>query len=497
MKLRLAAAALAAPFALATLAAASTQPAASAATPERTDALTVATFNASLNRSVEGELVADLSTPDNEQAQNAAETIQRSGADIILVNEFDYVADGSAVDLFRTNYLEVSQHGADPAEYPYAWAGPVNTGVPSGFDLNNDGTVGGPDDALGFGVFPGQYGFVVYSKYPIDTEAIRTFQHFLWKDMPGALLPTNEDGTGWYSDEELAVMPLSSKTHADIPVDVNGTTVHVLAAHPTPPSFDGPEQRNKKRNFDEIRLWSDYISGKADYLTDDAGVTGGLADDANFVILGDYNSDPLDGDSWPGAIHQLIESPEVNDPMPTSEGGVEASALQGGANTTQLGNPMYDTADFNDDPAPGNLRVDYVLPNREATVHGSGIFWPTRNDALVRLTGEYPFPTSDHRLVWVEVAFPAPASETPAPTGDATDAPTAEPSDEATETATAEPSATAEPTTAPTGSATPTATAANGALAQTGAEADVLPLALAALAALAGGALLVRIRRAN
>jgi hypothetical protein len=36
-----------------------------------------ATFNASLNRAAEGELVADLSTPDDVQAQAVAEVIQR------------------------------------------------------------------------------------------------------------------------------------------------------------------------------------------------------------------------------------------------------------------------------------------------------------------------------------------------------------------------------------------------------------------------------------
>lgn len=258
MKTRLAALLLAAPLAL--LAASPAPPAHAADT--MTEQITVATLNASLNRGADGQLRADLADGGNEQARNAAETIQLSGADIVLVNEFDYDPDGEAVDLFRKNYLEVSQNGAPAAEYPYAWAGPVNTGVPSGFDLNNDGTVGGPDDALGFGFFPGQYGFVVYSKYPIDTEQVRTFQNFLWKDMPDALLPAHPDGTPWYDDEELAIMPLSSKTHADIPVDVNGTTVHVLAAHPTPPSFDGAEQRNKKRNFDEIRIWSDYIASR-------------------------------------------------------------------------------------------------------------------------------------------------------------------------------------------------------------------------------------------
>ncbi len=68
-----------------------------------------------------------------------------------------------------------------------------------------------------------------------------------------------------------------------------------------------------------------------------------------------------------------------------------------------MGDPRYDTADFGE-PTPGNLRVDYVLPSDGAmTVTDAGVFWPTQDDSLYRLTGEYPFPTSDHRLVWVTV----------------------------------------------------------------------------------------------
>ena len=390
--------------------------------------LTIATFNASLNHSEAGQLIDDLSTPDNKQARNVAETIQRTGADVILINEFDYDEDGQAVDLFRENYLEVSQNGAPIAEYPYAWSGPVNTGVQSGFDLNRDGSVGGPDDAFGFGFFPGQYGLVVYSKYPILKDQVRTFQNFLWADMPGALLPS-VPGTdeGWYSDEALEVLPLSSKTHADVPVDVDGTTLHVLAAHPTPPSFDGEEQRNKRRNHDEIRLWADYVEGTADYLYDDAGESGSLPGGAAFVIVGDYNSDPHDGDSWPGAIDQLLDSSRIVDPLPTSEGAVEAAEAQGGDNDAHVSDPRHDTADFSE-PTPGNLRVDYVLPSAAAlTVTDAGVVWPTKDDPLYRLTGEYPFPTSDHRLVWVTVEIegqePTPAP-TPSPTSSPTPAPT-------------------------------------------------------------------------
>jgi hypothetical protein len=59
-----------------------------------------ATFNASLNRAAAGQLVTDLSTPGNAQAREVAEVIQRNRPDVLLVNEFDYVPDHAAADLF-------------------------------------------------------------------------------------------------------------------------------------------------------------------------------------------------------------------------------------------------------------------------------------------------------------------------------------------------------------------------------------------------------------
>jgi hypothetical protein len=182
-------------------------------------------------------------------------------------------------------------------------------------------------------------------------------------------------------------------------------TVHVLASHPTPPTFDGPEDRNGTRNHDEIRFWADYVTpGAGRYIYDDEGRRGGLRPGSRFVIMGDQNADPLDGDSVNAAINQLLDSRRITDPLPTSAGAVEAARLQGGANLTHRGNPAYDTADFNDNPAPGNLRADYVLPSRRGLkVIDAGVFWPVRSDPLSRLTGEFPFPTSDHRLVWVDL----------------------------------------------------------------------------------------------
>jgi 3-phytase len=380
-----------------------------------------ATFNASLNRAAAGQLVDHLSHPEvddvfHRQARNVAEVIQRVRPDVLLINEFDFAP--AAVDLFRDNFLEVSQNGAAPIEYPYAFIAPSNTGIATGFDLNNFGgtvtTPGAPgygDDSFGFGAFPGQFGMVVYSMYPIDEEAVRTFQLFRWADMPGNLIPTP-----FYSPEEVAILRLSSKSHWDIPIELGQKTVHFLVSHPTPPVFDGAEDRNGRRNFDEIRLWDDYISpGKSQYIYDDEGVRGGLKPGELFVIAGDQNSDPLDGDSIPGSIQQLLDHPLIKPKAtPESAGAIEATALQGRANLTHRSDPRFDTADFND-AAPGNLRADYVLPRVNLKVVNSGVFWPVLSDPLSRLTGVFDFawiavggfPTSDHRSVWVDLAVPA------------------------------------------------------------------------------------------
>ena len=265
-----------------------------------------------------------------------------------------------------------------------------------------------PDDAYGFGFFPGQFGMAVFSKYPIQDDDIRTFQNFLWQDMPGALLPddpTTAAPQDWYSPAELDVFRLSSKSHWDVPISIGKKTVHFLVSHPTPPVFDGAEDRNGTRNHDEIRFWADYVTGgaTASYIYDDDGGTGGLAKGARFVIAGDQNSDPLDGDSIPGSTQQLLENDRINATSPpTSEGAVEATTLQGGANLTHQSPPQYDTADFADS-APGNLRADYVLPSAQLEILDSAVFWPLTTDPLYRLTLGFPTQPTDHRMVWVDV----------------------------------------------------------------------------------------------
>lgn len=375
-----------------------------------------ATFNVYLNRPEEGALLADMRTGGNGQALKVAEIIQRNAPDVLLLNEFDYDEAGEALRLFRENYLEVSQNGAPVAVYPYSFVAPSNTGLHSGVDLSRDGAVisepgsreyGG--DAFGYGAFPGQYAMALLSKYPIAEEDIRTFQKFLWKDMPSAMLPDDAvtpEPADWYSAEALEVFRLSSKSYWDIPVLIDGRKVHVLASHPTPPGFDGEEDRNGKRNYDENRFWADYITPEAgDYIYDDAGYEGGLRTGSRFVIMGDLNADPNDGSGIAGSIQQLLDAPTVASARaPQSRGGAVQAELQGGANVGHKGAPSEDTADFNDDleRGIGNLRLDYVIFSQAGLREkDSGVFWPAPDEPHYELIGPgFPVESSDHRLVW-------------------------------------------------------------------------------------------------
>ena len=120
------------------------------------------------------------------------------------------------------------------------------------------------------------------------------------------------------------------------------------------------------------------------------------------MIVGDQNADPLDGDSVDAAINQLLDNSLIQTrfrPRPARSRRPRSRAVR---TRPTKATRAYDTADFSD-TAPGNLRADYVLPSRKLSVVDAGVFWPVTEDPLWRLTGAFPFPSSDHRLVWVDL----------------------------------------------------------------------------------------------
>jgi len=367
----------------------------------------VATFN------VEDVRTVDLLNRNQSRVRKIASEIAEIQPDIILLNEIQFDGEGDpwgpsgSGDGMNARRLVddfLSQTTAESLDYQ-TFMMPSNTGIASGFDYDNDGVAtiriptplpGGEDgspgpqspegraygnDSYGFGMFPGQYGMalLVSGRFHILQDSVRTFQDFLWKDLPDARVPVNpDDGQPWYSSEEWDTFRLSSKSHWDVPIDVgNGRVLHVLASHPTPPAFDGPEKRNQYRNHDEIRFWHEYLSN-ADFIVDDKGRRGGLRPGSSFVILGDLNADIDEGSSLDNPVLQyLLDDPRVNGTfVPQADRAIEGLD--------------------SDDTAWWGLRVDYVLPSVDLKIAGG---------AVHRATADREEAAQDHFPVWLDIVM--------------------------------------------------------------------------------------------
>lgn len=333
----------------------------------------LATYNVALHRPKSGQLVTELMDRPSLQVAAVLDVIVDLQADILVLNEVDY-------DPRHEAYHAMQQHlNKRGCRYPHGFTAPVNTGVLSGRDLVNPG--GNNNTPFGFGAFPGQYGMMVLSRWPIDGAQVRTFQQLLWKDLPSARFPHWPDGRSFYSEADLAILRLSSKSHWDLPIQIGQTRLHLLVSHPTPPAFDGPEGRNRWRNAAEIDFWRHYIQGQW-AARDDQGRVAPFTQN-HFAIAGDLNADPERGDSME-AINQLLNCPRLQDPRPGSEGATERWPDQPGsaANTAEWG-----------------LRADYLLPSPELEVVNSEVIWPMSYHSLAKTLNR----ASDHRPVVLDI----------------------------------------------------------------------------------------------
>jgi hypothetical protein len=283
---------------------------------------------------------------------------------------------------FADAYLAVSQgEGLAPMRFK-AFSAPVNSGMASGMDLDHSGSVvttfplpgtstAGAEaysgDCWGPGAYPGEHGMalLVDERLTIHADKARTFRRFPWEYVPSGAMPpapgaAKDDGsTSWYTSGEKGLVRLSSVGHWDVPVALpDGAVLHVLCSRPISPGpkADGPPTFAARRNHDEIRFWADYIDDEP-YLVDDAGVGGGLASGALFVVMGNLGVAPRSG--------------------PKSGDDVVASALFGAHRVNSAVTPNSETPLPGLDPAAttfGNLRADYLLPSREIGIAAAGIW---------------------------------------------------------------------------------------------------------------------------
>lgn len=329
--------------------------------------LRIATWNVDLDRTGPGLLVNDLAKGNNPQIAALLRGLVALDADVILLTAFDYDLGGVALGLLA------DQLAAQGAPYPHRFALRPNTGLQTGFDVDGNGRLGDPRDAQGFGLFSGQGGMAILSRLPVDEPAVRDLSAFLWRDLPGSLTP---DAPGL-----AAIQRLATTGFWDVPLITETGPLHLLAWHATPPVFDGPEDRNGKRNHDEAAFWRLLLNGALPMPPPDGP----------FVLLGDANLDPADGDGLRDGIATLLSDPALQDTQP--------KGTHGRAEPGQSGDPALDTVLYD---GIGGLRLDLVLPSAALTVTGSGVLWPTEPDPLAADLAL----ASRHRPVWVDVVLP-------------------------------------------------------------------------------------------
>jgi Endonuclease/Exonuclease/phosphatase family len=307
---------------------------------------------------------------DHPQIAAVVAVIAALDADVILLTAVDYDRDGVALVLLADRLAAAGAH------YPHRFALRPNTGLQTGFDVDGNGQLGDPRDAQGWGLFSGQGGMAILSRLPVDEAAVRDYSAFLWRDLPGAQIPFGtEEGL-------LEIQRLATTGFWDVPILTEAGPLHLLAWHATPPVFDGPEDRNGKRNHDEATFWRLFLDGALPMAPPAAP----------FVLLGDANLDPADGDGLRQGITALLSHPALQDPQPAGSHGRSEPAHRG--------DPALDTALYDE---LGGLRLDYLLPDARLQVTAAGILWPGEGEPLATDLAA----ASRHFPVWVDINLAA------------------------------------------------------------------------------------------
>ena len=349
-----------------------------AAVPSVAETLRLAIYNTALSRDYAGHLIRDVERRDP-QVVAIADVIAAARPDIILLTEFDHDPQNRALAGMQALLAE---RGLD---YPTAYASTVNTGEQTGRDMDGDGRLNEPEDAHSYALWPGHRGMAMLSNRPL-TE-VRTFRTTLWADQPDNRLTVDE------RDAFGDIQRLPARAFWILRFPLLSGEIHIVAAHLQSPVFDGPDDRNGRRNADEIDWLRRLLDGVA--VRDDSGKVASLGT-APVVVMAGLNADPFDGEALKDSLAALLTHPRIVDPGPESTGGIAVGT--GAANDLHVGPPSMDTADWRDDPGPGNLRVDYVLPDAAMEILGSGVLWPVEGEPL-----HEEVQASDHRLVWVDI----------------------------------------------------------------------------------------------
>ncbi|WP_435310252.1 endonuclease/exonuclease/phosphatase family protein [Primorskyibacter sedentarius] len=319
--------------------------------------LRFATWHAPLSRRGPGLLLRDILKGKDAEIAAVVEGIVAAKPDILVLTNFDYDAGSAALAAFQSRLAEAGH--AMPERFSLR----PNTGMATGVDMDGDRRLGGPRDAQGYGMYAGEGGMALLSRLPVLDGAI-DLSAILWRDFPGTQI-----ADAALTEDAAAIQRLSSVGHWAVPLDTGHAVLWVLVYHATTPVFDGPKDRNGRRNHDETALWLAWLDG----------LLGEPPPEGQFVLIGDANTDPQKGEGRRSALLRLLGDPRFQDPRPT--------------HPSRRGEYAADTVDW-PDPEPGDLRVSYILPGSDMRVLASGVEWETTEDHQ---------PAIAHKLVWVDV----------------------------------------------------------------------------------------------
>ena len=318
---------------------------------ERDGMLRFATFNASVNRNADGQLLQELSNGDDPQLRNVAEIIQRVRPDVAAhqrVRLRSGPARGTSVPAQLPRRCRTTARGRSSTATA-SWLRRTRAS-PSGKDFDNDGQAVTQPGSGAYGndrsASASSLASSAWSSSRVRASTTRTLGPS--SASAGGTCPATccltirpRRPRGWYSADELGIFRLSSKSHWDVPWRSTATGRALPREPPDAAGVRrprGPQRQAQPRRDPLLGGLRDSRCGH--YIYDDEGRRGGLRRGEQFVIAGDQNADPFDGDGVDHAIRQLLDNPRINASVtPTSPGGAEQSQLQGGANMTHRSDP--------------------------------------------------------------------------------------------------------------------------------------------------------------
>jgi hypothetical protein len=301
------------------------------AAPVCAEPLRIATWAGDFSRDGPGLMLQEFRRNPEDAALSP---ILEAHPDILLLTDFDYDAGAATLSAFRDL---LTARGLD---YPHLFAARPNTGMPTDRDLDGDGRLGGPRDAQGYGPFAGYGGQAMLSRYPLSL--IENHSAMLWKDTFDSRIASDDPGH--------TIQRLASTAFWRVEADTPNGPLTLLTLAATPPVFDGPEDRNGRRNHDEVLFWHHRLDQ--------------MPPDKPLILIGNFNLDPDRGDGLRSAVQTLLTHTRLQDPLPGTA-----------------------TVDWQ---STGPMRVSYVLPDAALTVTGAGTTGPHENGG-------------PHALVWIEI----------------------------------------------------------------------------------------------